>query len=209
MVGCAHHHGLGIAHQPTPNTSIPGESPLMKRAAAAAAKAAPPPPPPAPEVYAPGYILSAKGPTELARRLAAAFANLRGVEQAEHDRLPAGLENVASALLDPAVLRSKSADLRLLGACCLVEVLRIYAPSPPYAAKQLEAALEAVIAALGALATRDGEEESFERACHVLESLATVRSCVIVVELAMEGAGSPGGDALLVSLFDTLLAAMQ
>ena len=178
----------------------------MKRAAAAAKAGAPPPAP----VYAPGYILSAsKSPVELAKRLAAAFAALKSLEQAEHDRLPPGLENVASALLDPAVLRSKSADLRLLGACCLVEVLRLYAPTPPYAAQQLEAALEAVIAALGALATRDGEEESFERACHVLESLATVRSCVIVVELAMEGAGSPGGDALLVSLFDTLLAAVQ
>jgi sister-chromatid-cohesion protein PDS5 len=176
----------------------------MKRAAAAAKAGAPPPAP----VYAPGYILSAsKSPVELAKRLATAFAALKSLEQAEHDRLPAGLENVASALLDPAVLRSKSADLRLLGACCLVEVLRLYAPTPPYAAQQLEAALEAVIAALGALATRDGEEESFERACHVLESLATVRSCVIVVELAMEGAGSPGGDALLVSLFDTLLGA--
>jgi len=177
----------------------------MKRASAASAGA----PRAGAEVFAPGYLLSAKTPAELSKRLAAAFAALKAIEQADHERLPAGLENVASALLDPAVLRSKSAELRLLGACCLVEVLRIYAPSPPYAAQQLEAALEAVIAALRALATRDGEEESFERACHVLESLATVRSCVIVVEMAQEGAGSPGGDALLVSLFDTLLASVQ
>lgn len=72
-----------------------------------------------------------------------------------------------------------------------------------------QAALEAVIAALQHLATREGEEASFERAAHILESLATVRSCVIVAELAMGSGGAPGSDSLLVSLFDTLLGAMQ
>jgi hypothetical protein len=66
-----------------------------------------------------------------------------------------------------------------------------------------------VIACLPSLATRDGEEAAFERASHILESLATVRSCVIVAEIAMAGAGAPHADALLVSLFDALLGAMQ
>lgn len=73
----------------------------------------------------------------------------------------------------------------------------------------LQLALEAVITSLGCLATVEGEEAAFERAAHILESLATVRSCVIVSELAMAGAGDPHADDLLVGLFDTLLGAMQ
>lgn len=72
-------------------------------------------------------------------------------------------------------------------------------------------ALEAVISqGLSCLQHVAGEEESFELAAHILESLATVRSCVIVAELAMAQAGTgESSDALLVSLFDTLLGAIQ
>jgi hypothetical protein len=142
----------------------------MSKAKAAAAQAAP-------EVFAQGYLLSAKGP-ELLKRLGAAFGVLKALEQQDNEKLPAGLENVASALLAEPIVASKSKvrarlaaggsargghvtstaapppdsspspparappcpppqDVRLLACCCIVEVLRIYAPTPPYQDVQL------------------------------------------------------------------------
>ena len=60
-----------------------------------------------PEVFAQGYILAAKGP-ELLKRLQQSFAVLKNVEQQDNENLPAGLENVASALLADAVIKSKN-----------------------------------------------------------------------------------------------------
>ena len=48
------------------------------------------------------------------------------------------LKSVASALVSPGLLKNKVKDIRLLVACCIADILRIYAPNPPYDKKQIQ-----------------------------------------------------------------------
>ena len=72
----------------------------------------------------------------------------------------------------------------------------------------LQRALEGVTAQLACLRPREGEEESFDRACAILESLASVRSCVILSEIANQ-TENDSAHVPLVRMFDTLLDAIQ
>ena len=119
------------------------------------------------EVFIQGYLGAAKG-SEVLRRLTSVFTTLKSVEQADHEDLPPGLENVASDVIADAFMKSKSKvcapragvvlrpyggeddftlyhtdhyraqEVRMLAASCIVEILRIYAPTPPYNSTQLE-----------------------------------------------------------------------
>jgi hypothetical protein len=152
----------------------------------------------------------------------------------------------------PGPVSARLQEARLLVGCCLVEVLRIYAPTPPYSTAEQkvrgprltaaatpsrgqpparlrrrvlrplpslpQAALSLVTAQLAHLRQADGEEQAFERACYILESLATVRCCVILAEMANapaeggdDGDGSGGEDPEepLITMFETLLDAIQ
>ena len=48
------------------------------------------------------------------------------------------LATLVKALVDPALLRHKSAEIQLLTACALAEILRIYAPECPYSDRELK-----------------------------------------------------------------------
>ena len=78
-----------------------------------------------------------KNVAEGVRKLEAAHATLSATEQAEDSSaVPPGLENLAKGLMHPNILFSKSEDIQLLCCCCLVDVLRLYAPDAPYDDKE-------------------------------------------------------------------------
>lgn len=89
----------------------------------------------------------------------------------------------------------------MLACCGVVEVLRLYAPSPPYSPDNLGATFSTISDRLAVLkqAGVPGNEVSVDRALSVLDSLVRVRSCVVVVEL---------GDAVAIPFFAALLGAM-
>ena len=68
--------------------------------------------------------------------------------------------------------------------------------------------MAALTAQLAHLRPSEGEEQSFERALYILQSLSTVRSCVIVAEMAGAG-GDDDAEEPLITLFETLLDAIQ
>jgi sister-chromatid-cohesion protein PDS5 len=53
---------------------------------------------------------------------------LKKSEQAEENQL----ENVAKSLLQDHIFKNKDESVRLIAACCLADVIRIYAPNSPY-----------------------------------------------------------------------------
>ena len=71
-------------------------------------------------------------------RLQGCFEYLATLEQVEPEKLPPGLENIASQLLLEPLRKSKYVAVRCLTAQCAVEVLRIYAPTPPYEPEELK-----------------------------------------------------------------------
>jgi len=87
--------------------------------------------------YAKGFLSSIKNVADGVRRLEAAHAQLRSTEQADDAAVPPGLDNLASGLLSPTLLHSDSEETRLLTCCCLVDILRLYAPDAPYSPNQI------------------------------------------------------------------------
>jgi sister-chromatid-cohesion protein PDS5 len=175
-----------------------------------------------------------------------AYARLSGW-WAQDDR-PEGLAETAEDLVQQAVLSHKdrlvhisrhsadcsspltpplSRDVKLLTSCCLVDVLRVYAPEAPYTPEQLKRVFSLITQQLRGLcacysiatdlwgpaemspplpsaANEISADDSRSRRIHyILESLANVKSCVILTELAQQGV--VGGDEGLVDFFDCLL----
>jgi hypothetical protein len=82
------------------------------------------------ELFSKGFAVSSKSTAELLKRLAATHDTLKRLDQ--DDSLPAGLDNVAAGLVHATVIEHKDADVRLLAAAGLVDVLRLYAPDAPF-----------------------------------------------------------------------------
>ncbi len=82
------------------------------------------------ELFSKGFAVSSKSTAELLKRLAATHDALKRLDQ--DDSLPAGLDNVAAGLVHATVIEHKDADVRLLAAAGLVDVLRLYAPDAPF-----------------------------------------------------------------------------
>ncbi|CAM9480044.1 unnamed protein product, partial [Chrysoparadoxa australica] len=124
------------------------------------------------------------------------------------DERPDGLAETAEDVAADDLVRHRDSDVRLVTACCLVDVLRIYAPEPPYSPKELTEVFTLLIGQLQSLSTAiDPEESRAERVFYVLNSLAQVKSCVILTELAHQG--MEGGEELLVDFFDALLTGVR
>lgn len=47
------------------------------------------------------------------------------------------LRSYANALVRPAIINSRNSSVKLLAACCLADVLRLFAPEAPYSMKDL------------------------------------------------------------------------
>lgn len=124
-----------------------------------------------------------------AGRLSSRAARRPSPLQVDHDQLPPGFDILSAQLVHRSILQSSSKEVVQLACCCLVEALRLYVPTPPYSSDQLKAIFRVLIAQLPDLRPREGGEASYERAYHVLESLATVQSCCILAELAEEEEG--------------------
>ncbi|CAN0022800.1 unnamed protein product, partial [Phaeothamnion confervicola] len=176
------------------------------QSAAAAAAATPASAAPAAEASAFAERLSLdNGRDRLVRRLQQVHESLKELSQ---DDRPAGLGAMARDLASPAVTQHRDKEVRLLAACCLVDVLRVYAPDAPYTPAELRAAFALLLAQLRGLGTAvDPAEPRSRRVHYVLSSLATVKSCVIVVELAQQNA--VGSEDLLVELFEALLGGVR
>ena len=84
-----------------------------------------------------GYLTSVKA-SELSSHVKKCFEYLRTIDQADADKLPAGLENIVSQLLQDNLRKSKYPTVRCLTAQCAVEILRIYVPTPPYKPNELK-----------------------------------------------------------------------
>ncbi|KAJ1912535.1 Sister chromatid cohesion protein pds5 [Tieghemiomyces parasiticus] len=129
-------------------------------------------------------------PAELAKRLTTLHTELAELDQEAVD--VRSLDTVARHLITPALLAHKEDGVRIRAACCLADVLRLYAPEAPYDDGQLRTLFEAFLQELGHLAQGDGPD--FPLYFYLLESLSTVKSVVLVVDL-------PNPEPLIVEFF--------
>lgn len=112
-------------------------------------------------------------PDELIRRLktlAHTFQSMGQEEGAYQEFVPLALH-----LADDFFRLHQSRDVQLLIACCIADVLRVYAPDAPYTdAEQVKGIFLFLIKQLGGL--KDPKDPAFKRYFYLLENLAYVKS---------------------------------
>eukprot|EP01138_Halocafeteria_seosinensis_P009211 gb/GECG01009413.1/.p1 GENE.gb/GECG01009413.1/~~gb/GECG01009413.1/.p1 ORF type:complete len:1491 (+),score=198.69 gb/GECG01009413.1/:1-4473(+) len=177
------------------------------------------------QMQAPGFLVacqhSKRNSTgediDLKMRLRALCQWLQGLDQ---DYPTENLNEVSKQLVERQLLKHNDKDVRMLVACCIVDILRIYAPDAPYSDVQLKDSFEVIIAQLRELNQSRTTEEStddlqelqptasarYELAFYLLESLATVKSCILLVHLATKDSNYEG---YLLDLFECLLETIQ
>eukprot|EP00794_Sanderia_malayensis_P007436 gene7436-8258_t len=115
---------------------------------------------------------------ELLRRLKTLCEELANVDQDENT---VNYDDVASRLASDFLLKHKDKDVKACVACCYADILRIYAPEPPYNPDQLKSIFNLMVAQLKNL--EDPEGSLFKRAYYLLESLGMVKSFNICCEI--------------------------
>lgn len=108
------------------------------------------------------------------------------------------LDAVRRDLLHPSILLHTDRGVKAYAACCIVDILGLYAPEAPYTETQLGDIFKFVT-----LQLRHGLKSSsdtyYPQYFHVLESLSTVKSVVLVCDL-------PNADELIHTFFRDFFA---
>eukprot|EP00727_Mastigamoeba_balamuthi_P004641 m51a1_g14175 hypothetical protein (3303) ;mRNA; f:29594-45724 len=127
-----------------------------------------------------GYLAEGLSKVELAKRLRRAHEHLARVAQ-EDGEAKAALRTLAADLATTAAA-TKDRDARLLCACAMADVIRIYAPDSPYDDDQLQDIFKLWIEQLSKVG--DEMDPSFTLRFYLLEKLAMVRAFILLLEIS-------------------------
>uniref|UniRef100_A0A0A1XF21 Sister chromatid cohesion protein PDS5 homolog B-B n=2 Tax=Zeugodacus cucurbitae TaxID=28588 RepID=A0A0A1XF21_ZEUCU len=120
------------------------------------------------------------GTDELIRRLKTLAHALQAMGQDEK-HVPDYIQ-LALMLVDDYFLQHSSRDVQLLVACCIADILRVFAPEAPYKDQdQIKAIFMFFIKQLNGL--KDPKDASFKRYFYLLENLAFVKSFNMCFEI--------------------------
>ncbi|KAJ2735032.1 Sister chromatid cohesion protein pds5 [Coemansia sp. BCRC 34962] len=114
--------------------------------------------------------------TELYKQLKKLSKELNGLEQETVDTQ--SLDSVTRQLLAPSLLRHKESGVVAYVACCIADILRLYAPEAPYSDDEIKAVFNVFIDQLQMLG--DSNSQFFPLREYLLTSLATVRTPALV-----------------------------
>ncbi|KAG0138827.1 hypothetical protein HOY82DRAFT_544971 [Tuber indicum] len=128
----------------------------------------------------------------LITRLKALSKELVALEQEAVDR--DSLATPAKELVSVGLLQHKDNGVKAYTACCLADMLRLHAPDAPYTAVQLRDIFELFVRQLKGLA--DAENPYYQQYLYLLESLASVKSVVLISDI-------PNGEAITLKIFTT------
>lgn len=121
---------------------------------------------------------------------------------------PKGLKQTALQLVSPKLLNHTDKDVRVLCTCCIVDVLRVFAPEAPYSNEDTISAFKAIATQLRGLAIYDSVSTILSsKTFYILNSIATVQSCVVPVILVQSGVF--GADDVVLDMFEALLSAVR
>jgi sister-chromatid-cohesion protein PDS5 len=143
---------------------------------------------------------------ELIRELNQLHAFLPSINQEESARPPA-LDNIAAQLVDKSRLFNHDMEVRLLSCCCIVDILRIYAPEPPYDDVQLLHIFEAIISLFDSFGNYKSDSAVWMKIFYILKSLSIVRSGAVLV--IMENKGTPVAVELVLSFLKCLFSIIK
>jgi sister-chromatid-cohesion protein PDS5 len=133
------------------------------------------------------------GVGDLLTRLKALLDELRTIDQDEAHR--ESLMPVAQDLAHQSLLQHKDAGVRSWTACCIVDMLKLFAPDAPYPASKLKELFTVIIVKMMPLLA-DPSHPYNSQHMYVLRSLAEWKSILLINEI-------PGAEKLTSALFTT------
>ncbi|KAH9941134.1 armadillo-type protein [Epithele typhae] len=117
-------------------------------------------------------------------------------ELADMDQESADISSLAPIrkdLINTSILLHKDRGVKAYTACCLADLLRLYAPDAPYNQNELRDIFQFFFRQLST-GLKGADSAYYNEYFHLLESLSTVKSVVLVCDL-------PNGDELMVDIF--------
>jgi len=127
----------------------------------------------------------------LLKKLKVLHKELAGLDQELVD--VNSLSSVRTQLVNTSILLHKDRGVKAYAACCLADILRLYAPDAPYTHNELRDIFQFFFTQLSA-GLNGAEASYYNEYFHLLESLSTVKSVVLVCDL-------PHAEELMVNIF--------
>lgn len=145
--------------------------------------------------------LAGKGLTTdaLLTRLKTLHTQLAALDQETVDT--SSLNTTRSELINVSLLLHKDRGVKAYTACCLADILRLYAPDAPYTEHELRNIFQFFFRQLSA-GFNGPDEPYYNEYFHLIESLSTVKSIVLVCDL-------PSSDELIHEIFKDLFTIVK
>lgn len=131
------------------------------------------------------------------------------LKQLEQDvlHLPPKLKSFASSLITHKLLNHSDRTVKLLAGCCMCDILRVFAPEAPFSNADTIVVFEGIVALLRGLANHDSTSQTGIKLFYILNSLSTVKSCVVPVILTQSGV--LGASDVVISLLNALISSIR
>ncbi|KAG0379601.1 hypothetical protein BGX24_012558 [Mortierella sp. AD032] len=127
---------------------------------------------------------------DLLKKLKDLQTELKELEQETVDTK--SLSSVTKQLIDSSIVNHKDKGVRIYAACCIADMLRLYAPDAPYNNTQLKTIFGLFVSELRHIA--NASSAHFSMYYYLLESLSVVKSIVLITDLK-------NADELMTNLF--------
>lgn len=127
----------------------------------------------------------------LQKRLKALHTELAAMDQETVDTK--SLDTVRRDLMNTSILLHKDRGVKAYAACCLADLLRLYAPDAPYTQAELRDIFQFFFRQL-TTGLKGPDSPYYNEYFHLLESLSTVKSVVLVCDL-------PNAEELMAEVF--------
>ncbi|KAL0726535.1 hypothetical protein Bca4012_022628 [Brassica carinata] len=127
------------------------------------------------------------------------FTCLLDVEQSPPASMQNALSPLMTALVDGKLVKHSDTDVKVAVAACISEITRITAPDAPYDDDQMKEVFKLIVSSFENL--DDNSSRSYSKRTSILETVAKVRSCVVMLDLEC--------DSLLIEMFQNFLKAVR
>uniref|UniRef100_A0A7C8YYN1 Sister chromatid cohesion protein n=2 Tax=Opuntia streptacantha TaxID=393608 RepID=A0A7C8YYN1_OPUST len=124
---------------------------------------------------------------------------LTRVEQSPSESMKKALSPSTKALIANDLLRHSADDVKVSVASCISEITRITAPDAPYDDDQMKEVFQLIVSSFEKL--DDTNSPSYIKRTSILETVAKVRSCVVMLDLEC--------DALIYEMFQHFLKSIR
>ncbi|KAJ1413122.1 Armadillo-type fold [Sesbania bispinosa] len=125
--------------------------------------------------------------------------SLSRIEQSPSNSMLTALTPSLKALIGDKLLRHSHVDVKVAVASCISEITRITAPHAPYDDDQMKAVFQLFVSSFENL--HDKSSRSYVKRTSILEIVAKVRLCVVMLDLEC--------DALILEMFQHFLKAIS